>query len=186
MFLNRLHAPRSRRPQLRSALAREHRPDVLGRLSEIVDARDGVFYAAASKVLDWKASDGMRDIFGAGAGDVWLVRGSRLACWLLDTRPAFLVEHNLRSGSELAENPVCRDFFAPARAWLAGGHGPALADGRNGRSGNQRRFDELRPHLVRAALMSARLRRDRAKADAADRQPAALSITKSVAKIDTA
>ena len=152
-------------------------PRILDDLSGIADARGGVFFAANTRVLNWTASAPLLDTFTAYVNDGWLRRCTRRACWLTETRPSFLVEHDIWTTEELEANPVYRDFLRPqGLGWSAGmalplpsgdrvvftlereyGRGPVEA-------ARIAALNALRPHLARAALLAARMRLQAAEA----------------------
>ncbi len=157
----------------------EHWPAVLDDLAGIAGARGGVFFAANTSMLNWAASAGLVETFSSYLGDGWLKRCTRRACWLLETRPGFLVEHDIWTPGELADNPVYRDFLRPRGLGWSAGMAIPLPTGdkvvftleKDYAAGPVEqasidRLDTLRPHLARSALMAARLQLDRAKASA--------------------
>ena len=147
---------------------------VLDELARGAGARGGVFFAADRRVLNWTASDNLRETFGSYVGDGWLQRCTRRARWLTETRPSFLVEHDLWTDEELDQNPIYRDFLRPlGLGWSAGmalplptGDRIVFSFEREYASGPMtgdaiQRLNQMRPHLARSALVAARLRLER-------------------------
>ena len=160
-----------------SAFVPDAWPGVLDGLATIAEARGGVFFAANQRVLNWTASDALREIFTAYVTEGWLRRCTRRACWLCETRPGFLVEHDVWTPAELDDNPIYRDFLRPRGLGWSAGMALPLPTGdtvvfslerefANGpvNAASLSRLDALRPHLARSAMMAARLHLERASA----------------------
>jgi DNA-binding CsgD family transcriptional regulator len=151
-------------------------PGILDALSNIAGARGGVLFAAHSKVLNWTASANLADTFKSYVVDGWLRRCTRRACLLTHTHPGFLVEHDLWKQEELESNPIYRDFLLPRGLGWSAGTALTMPTGDNIVFSLERDFakgpvererigvlDQLRPHLARSALVSARLRLEHAR-----------------------
>jgi DNA-binding CsgD family transcriptional regulator len=104
------------------------------------------------------------------------MRGSRLNRLFGARHAGFLSEYDLFTAEELDNDPVYRDFFRPRSfGWQATTGVPLptgdwfiFSVGRHNSRGPVepafiRQLDALRPHLARSALMSARLRLERAR-----------------------
>lgn len=151
-------------------------PAVLDELALIAEARGGLFFATNAKVINWTASANLREDFGTYVIDGWIMRCTRRARWFSNVHPRFLVEHDIWTDEELDTNPIYRDFLRPrGLGWSAGtaislptGDQLVLSLERDYRRGpveqaGVEKLDELRPHLARSALVSARLQLSRAK-----------------------
>lgn len=154
-------------------------PAVLDELAQIADARGGLLFAATTKVLSWTASASLQNNMAWFAKTDLLARGQRGRRLCAARHAGFLTEHDIYADpdKELGADP----FYYEA-LWPAGlGWGAATAiclptgdtlylnlerDRIRGpvESAIVQQLDELRPHLARAALMSARLQMERARA----------------------
>jgi DNA-binding CsgD family transcriptional regulator len=152
-------------------------PGVLDELGRIAGARGGVLLAANAHILNWTASPCLSGDFQKYVVDGLLVRCERRRRWFASPHQGFLIEHDIWSDQELEAIPAYRDFLRPrGLGWSAA---TAICMPTNDRilfsverdyvRGPVERaaveaLDELRPHLVRSALMSARLQFERARA----------------------
>jgi len=94
-----------------SAFIPELWPGVLDELSGVVNARGGalVIFAAQAGVLEWTATEGIRDVLRDFVAYKWLMRGGRISLGVQHNE--FLTEHS--SDEDLSAQPMCRDFFYP-------------------------------------------------------------------------
>ena len=153
-------------------------PGVLDELAKIADARGGVLFAAKSKIdLRWTASAVLSDDFNEYVVSGMLARCVRRTRWFAAVHSGFLVEHDIWTAEELNSISIYRDFLRPrGLGWAAGtaiclptGDSIVLSIERDYERGPVKlavvhRLNALRPHLVRSALMSARLHFERARA----------------------
>jgi DNA-binding CsgD family transcriptional regulator len=151
-------------------------PSVLDELAQITDARGGLLFSSR-KVLYWTASDTIRDVFEAYVNEGWFMRCPRRPCLMSQTQPSFFVEQDFWSEEQIeAEHAIYRDFFRPRGLGWSAGTGLQVPTGdsivfsveRAYESGPFERgqietLNELRPHLARSALVSARLGLQRAQ-----------------------
>jgi DNA-binding CsgD family transcriptional regulator len=153
-------------------------PRVLDELAQIADTMGGVLILTDNtKVLKWVASPIFNDGMEAYIRDGWFARGRGARSRLFAARHAgFLTEYDLATDEELDANPYYRDFRRPSGlGWCAATAVPLptadmllLTLHRQYARGPVERaivnqLDELRPHLARSALMSARLQLERAR-----------------------
>ena len=151
-------------------------PGVLDQLAEITDARGGLLFSARDRVLNWTASASLDDIFRSYVTDGWFARCTRRVCLMGQAQPAFFVEHDFWTADQIDSNPIYRDFFRPHGLGWSAGTGLRMPTGDNivfsvereyGRGPIEKervdRLNELRPHLARSALVTARLGLQRAK-----------------------
>ncbi len=151
-------------------------PRVLDELAQIADALGGVILTANTKVLKWVASPGMQEPTETYIRDGWLWRGQRTPRLFAARHAGFLTEHDLATDEEIDADPFYRDWARPnGFGWCAVTalslptadrlvidverkyvRGPVEREIVN-------RLDELRPHLARSALLSARLQLERAR-----------------------
>lgn len=154
-------------------------PGVLDKLGQIAEARGGVLFAANGQILNWTSSPSLHEDFRTYVVDGLLVRCARRSRWFSSTHQGFLIEHDIWTDQELETIPAYRDFLRPrGLGWSAAtaicmptGDHLMFSVERNYKRGPVEReivqtLDELRPHLARSALMSARLLFERARAAA--------------------
>jgi DNA-binding CsgD family transcriptional regulator len=152
-------------------------PQALDRLATLADAVGGHLIASDRDVLRWTASEflcrGMERISRTD-----LLRTGERVTRLAGARHAgFLTEHDLYRDGEIVNDPTYSDFLLPLGLGCAAGTAIELPTGttllftveRLSRRGPVeppviRQLDALRPHLARSALMSARLKLERARA----------------------
>jgi DNA-binding CsgD family transcriptional regulator len=151
-------------------------PGVLRDLGQIIDAPQGAIYILNRAGTHWTVSPDAREHAQKAVNEGWLGRG-QFAARLFGARHAgFLVEYDVFTPDELEVEPIYRDFMRPVGlGWGAGtvfpmptGEKIFLALNRLYERGPVERafvqkLDELRPHLARSALMSARLQLERAR-----------------------
>ncbi|QBR71909.1 helix-turn-helix transcriptional regulator [Beijerinckiaceae bacterium] len=154
-------------------------PGVLDELAQIVDGWGGAFVIANANVgvVGWTASTEVYEDAATYVSEGWIMRGSRLNRLFGARHAGFLSEYDLFTAEELDSDPVYRDFFRPRSFGWQATTGVPLPTGdwfifsvgrHNSRGPVEPAFiqqlDVLRPHLARSALMSARLRLERARA----------------------
>ena len=150
-------------------------PGVLDELAQIAKARGGVLFTANTEVLKWTASASLREKFAIYVRDGWLLRGQRRDRVFGARHAGFLVEYDIYTDRELDVDPVYRDFLRPDGFGWAAGTAISLPTGDMFIISLERKYargpveraeveqlDELRPHLARSALLSARLQLERA------------------------
>lgn len=150
-------------------------PAVLDDLAELTDSRGGLLFSARDRVLNWTASENLGDIFRSYIEDGWFPRCTRRVCLFGQSQPGFFVEHDFWTADQLDNNPIYRDFFRPRGLGWSAGTGLQMPTGDRVVFSIEReysrgpiekarvdRLNELRPHLARSALVSARLGLQRA------------------------
>ncbi len=148
----------------------EQWPGVLDDLARLVNASGGLLFAVRDKVLNWTASSNLNGVFQSYVNDGWFARCDRRVCLFSRNAPTFLVEHDFWTTPQIDANPIYRDFFRPHGLGWSAGTGLMMPTGDNIVFSVERAFEagpiqkeqvdllnELRPHLARAALTSARL-----------------------------
>jgi hypothetical protein len=148
-----------------SSFVPEHWPGVLDELGRTAEATGGSLFITNAKVQYWTASAGIRERAGRMVNEGWFWRGQFAARALAARHAGFLTE------------PVYRDFWRPqGLGWAVGtvipiptGENVIFVMTRRTERGPVERavvqkLDELRPHLARSALLSARLQLERARA----------------------
>lgn len=150
-------------------------PSVLDELADLTDARGGLLFSAR-KQLCWTASESVHDTFEEYFGDGWFERCSRRVCSMNTAKASFFVEQDFWSEEQLKEDPMYRDLFRPHGLGWSTWTGLRMPTGDEIVVSIERAFERgpiepehverlnvLRPHLVRAALVTARLGLQRAK-----------------------
>jgi DNA-binding CsgD family transcriptional regulator len=151
-------------------------PGVLHDLAQIIDAPGGSLYILNPEGTQWTVSPSPSEAAQRAVNEGWLGRG-QFAARLFGARHAgFLVEYDTFTPDELEIEPIYRDFMRPAGfGWGAGTvfllptcEKIFLALNRRYERGPVERafvemLDDLRPHLARSVLMSARLQLERAR-----------------------
>ncbi|MDO9560763.1 MAG: helix-turn-helix transcriptional regulator, partial [Bradyrhizobium sp.] len=150
-------------------------PGVLDELAQLTDSRGGLLFSARDRVLTWTASANLNEIFRSYVEDGWFKRCPRRICLFGRTLPAFFVEHDFWTQEQLDNDPIYRDFFRPHGLGWSAGTGLQLPTGDHIVFSIERDHDrgpiekervealnQLRSHLARSALVSARLGLQRA------------------------
>jgi DNA-binding CsgD family transcriptional regulator len=152
-------------------------PGVLKELAQIAEARGGMFFTVNVQGIPyWTASTGVYEDCASYVSDQWYQHDQKRARIVRTSHAGFLTELDLFSAEELKNDPTYRDFLRPrSLGWQATMGVPlptrdwiVFTLGRDNSRGPVespfiRRLDELRPHLARSALMSARLQLERAR-----------------------
>ena len=151
-------------------------PGVLDELAQLADSAGGSLYVSGADLTVWTASPNARERAENAVKGGFVQRGQVLVRFMAARHSGFLTESDLLTSDEIAREPIFRDFWRPVGVgsviatafalptketlvlmftrWLDRGPAErAIVD----------RLDELRPHLARSALMSARLQLERAR-----------------------
>lgn len=150
-------------------------PDVLDELATITESTGGMLFSAR-KAVNWTASENVYDAFETYVNDGWLGKCPRRMCMIEKSQPTFFVEQDFWNEEELANNPFYRDFFHPRGLGWSAGTLLQMPTGDNIVFSIERQLDQgpierhhvdrlnqLRPHLLRSAFVSARLGLQRAQ-----------------------
>ena len=150
--------------------------DVINRISLRAGCDGGVLFAAGRDGVRWLASDCIAPFITQSLNDGWMNRNSRLSKALSVDHAGFIVDHDLYTDAELDADPFYAYFRSKGYGWCTGivlptpsgdtivfnwerrfEHGPVART-------TAQALDPLRPHLARAAVLSARLNLERARA----------------------
>jgi DNA-binding CsgD family transcriptional regulator len=151
-------------------------PNVLEALGELSRVAGTVLFAVRGETAHWTASPGLEDMSRGYFEGGYPGNDDRTARLLAYDHPGFVTDLDVFTREEWEADPIRREFFVPRGfGWgVATGikvptgdllifHGERrLEDGPVEREAVQR-LDALRPHLARAALMSARIAFERAQ-----------------------
>jgi hypothetical protein len=151
-------------------------PSVLDELGRVVEAPGGSLFITKADVQYWTASPIIRERAGRMVSEGWFWRGQLVSRAFAARHAGFLTEVDLFTPEELEQDPLYRDFWRPhGFGWLTGtaipiptGENVSIVLARRTERGPVERafvqkLNELRPHLARSALMSARLQLERAR-----------------------
>jgi DNA-binding CsgD family transcriptional regulator len=161
------------------AIVPELWPGVLADLAKLADASGGTIFAANAiqGIVRWSASPTLHDKMAAYVAGGWYLADRRRERVVAARHAGFLTEESLFSAEELESDPTIQGFYrrhgigrtAITMIMLPTGDGLALSVERDMARGPVesdivRQLDDLRPHLARSALLSARLQLERARA----------------------
>ena len=153
-------------------------PVALNKIGKLAGARGGLLFAVNADVgvLRWLPSEGLRRELETYIAGGWLERDRRRDRVIQARHAGFLADHLVYTKEEISEDPVYRDFLRPlGLGWAAAtAISPCTGDSlffsverdyANGpiEAKTIQRLDELRPHLARSAMISARLDLERAR-----------------------
>jgi DNA-binding CsgD family transcriptional regulator len=151
-------------------------PGVLDELGRVAEAPGGSLFITKAKVQYWTASPIIRERAGRMVNEGWFWRGQLVSRSVAARHAGFLTGLDLFTPDEWDQEPLIRGFWRPQGiGWLAGTVLPIptgenvlfILTRRTDRGPFERavvqKLDELRPHLARSALLSARLQLERAR-----------------------
>jgi len=155
-------------------------PLALGEMSAAADGAGGLLFVANAEQMRWTASPDIHDLFIEFLRDGWAAINPRMPRMTARNHAGFLRDNDCFTDEELDRDPVYTGFWRKrGLGWNAGtllssvsgdsmvfSFEKAYAKGPVERSAIEF-LDSLRPHLARAALLSARLGLQRAEALAA-------------------
>jgi DNA-binding CsgD family transcriptional regulator len=151
-------------------------PGVLDELEKLVDGSGGSLFISKADIEYWTASPGAHNRAGRGVQEGLFRRGQHISRLFAARYAGFLTELDLGTLDELDREPIYRDFWRPLGIGWSAATAIPIPTGENAiicltrrteRGPVERSFvqklDELRPHLARSVLMSARLQLERAR-----------------------
>jgi DNA-binding CsgD family transcriptional regulator len=152
-------------------------PEVLRDASKLSGSAGASLFVAHSDVSAWTASRNAHDVTQRFISEGWYWRGRLMSRVHGSTHPGFLRDLDICSPEELDEEPIYRDFwrriglgFGTTTAFaLPTGESVSVILSRLASDGPVeaaaiRTLDALRPHLARTAILSARMKLERARA----------------------
>ena len=162
-----------------AAVVPEKWPAVLDEMSAAADGAGGVLFTANANHVIGVTSPNLTSLFEEFVRDGWAEKNTRPVRLAAGNHPGFVSEYDLFTDEELDNDPVYRDFYRKhGLGWGTGtmvetpsGDSIIFSFERAYNKGpvpdaTVKQFDMLRPHLVRAALLSSRLGLERAVATA--------------------
>ncbi len=156
-------------------------PRVLSDLAALAHARAGFLFISNNDIHHWTSSTdsgfaALQPLVASG----WVARCERFKRLLAVRHGGFLTEHDIYAPEELKDDPFYRDILYPRGLGWAAGTTVPMPTGDTFSLSLEREYargpveptaigalDELRPHIARSALMSARLQLERARAASA-------------------
>lgn len=162
-----------------ASFAPEKWPELLADLSQAVDGKGGCLFTLTRGAAAHVGSEAIAADLEEFMRDGWVTINTRTTRAEALAHPGFLTDLDLYSVSELATEPIYRDFLHPRDlGWAAGTLIPlptgdllAFSVERSTARGPFERahveaLDRLRPHIVRAAVVCTRIGLDKAQAGA--------------------
>lgn len=160
-----------------AAVVPEKWPSVLDEMSVAADGAGAVLFTANASHVIGITSPNLTEVFAEFVRDGWAEKNTRPVRLAAANYPGFVREQDVFTDQELDNDPVYRDFYRKrGLGWATG----TMVEAPSGDSivfsferafnkgpipvATVKQFDQLRPHLVRAALLSSRLGRERAVA----------------------
>jgi DNA-binding CsgD family transcriptional regulator len=154
-------------------------PEVLKETSKLSGSAGASLFVAKSDVSVWTASRTAHQVTERFISEGWYWRGALMSKVHASTHQGFLRDYDICAPDELEDEPIYRDFwrkiglgFGTATAFaLPTGESVSVILSRFAADGpvsteTIRALDALRPHLARTAILSARMRLERARAAA--------------------
>jgi DNA-binding CsgD family transcriptional regulator len=152
-------------------------PAVLDRLAQIAGAQGTVLIAADLESHRWINSESLDQVMADFASGGWASAGQRTAKLLGARHAGFIREEDVYTAEELEQDVLIQQFLRPRGLGWGVATACPLSTGDTLIFSIERRYadgpvphaatgilDTLRPHLGRAALVSARLKLERARA----------------------
>src|SRR6516165_2688189 len=159
-----------------SCFAPETWPGVLDEIGRSADTTGATLIVCKDDVLRWVASPEPRERAEKFVNEGWLWRGQIIAKLFALRIPGFLIDVEFFTPQELDQEPIYRHVWRPEGVgWgmataipiPTGENVTFILSRRTERGPFERasadRLDELRPHLARSVLISARLQLERAR-----------------------
>lgn len=156
-------------------------PRLLGNLAALAHARAGFLFVSNNDIHHWTSSTeigvaALQPLVESG----WVARCERFKRFSAVRHNGFLTERDIYAAEELESDPFYRDILYPRGLGWAAGTAVPLPTGDTFSISLEREYargpvepsainllDELRPHIARSALMSARLHLEQARAASA-------------------
>jgi DNA-binding CsgD family transcriptional regulator len=159
-----------------SCFAPETWPDVLDEIGRIADTAGASLFVSKDNVMHCVASPEPRQRAEKIVKEGWLWRGTIIGRLFAQRHAGFLIDVEFFTPEELDSEPIYRDVWRPqgvgwgmatAIPMPTGENAMFVLSRRTERGPFERasadRLDELRPHLARSVLISARLQLERAR-----------------------
>jgi DNA-binding CsgD family transcriptional regulator len=159
-----------------SCFAPETWPDVLDEIGRIGDTSGASLIVSKDDVLHWVASPEPRERAERFVKEGWLWRGQIIKKLFALRISGFLIDVEFFTPEELDREPIYREVWRPQGVGWGMATAIPLPTGENAtfilsrrmergpfERASADRLDELRPHLARSVLISARLQLERAR-----------------------
>ena len=154
----------------------ERWPVLLERLAQTYGSKGCILMASVDADVRWLTSPGIQQIMQDFIDEGWMERNSRTGRLLAHAPHGFATDSDYHSEEDLNALPMYVDFLRPrgieagAATLIPGANGDGIILTFEGLGAHHEAraalpaLDLLRPHLARAATLSARLQLDRARA----------------------
>ncbi len=159
-----------------SCFAPETWPDVLDEIGRIANTAGASLIISKDDVLHWVASPEPRERAERFVNEGWLWRGQIVARLFALRIPGFVIDVEVLTPEELDREPIYRELWRPEGVGWGMATAIPMPTGENAtfilsrqmergpfERASADRLDELRPHLARSVLISARLQLERAR-----------------------
>jgi hypothetical protein len=159
-----------------SCFAPETWPDVLDEMGRIADTAGASLFVSKDNVLHCVASPEPRERAERVVKEGWLWRGQIVARLFALRIPGFLIDVEFFTPEELESEPIYREVWRPQGVGWGMATAIPIPTGENAtfilsrrmelgpfERASAERLNELRPHLARSVLISARLQLERAR-----------------------
>jgi len=159
-----------------SCFAPDTWPDVLDEIGRIAGTAGASLIVSKDDVLHWVASPEPRERAERFVKEGWLWRGQIVARLFALRIPGFVIDVEFFTAEELDREPIYREVWRPEGVGWGMATAIPMPTGENAtfilsrrtelgpfERASADRLDELRPHLARSVLISARLQLERAR-----------------------
>jgi DNA-binding CsgD family transcriptional regulator len=159
-----------------SCFAPEIWPDVLDELGRVAGTSGASLFVSKGDAVHWVASPEPRLRAETIVREGWLWRGTIIARLFAQRHAGFLIDVEYLTPEELDREPIYRDLWRPKGVGWGMGTAVSIPTGEKAtfilsrrmergpfERASANRLDELRPHLARSVMISARLRLERAR-----------------------
>ena len=159
-----------------SCFAPEIWPEVLGEMGRIGGSSGASLFVSRNDVLHWVASPEPRARAEQIVKEGWLWRGTIIGRLFAQRHAGFLIDVEYLTPEELDQEPIYRDLWRPRGVGWGMATAIPIPTGENAtfvlsrpteqgpfERASANRLDELRPHLARSVMISARLQLERAR-----------------------
>ena len=162
-----------------AAIIPDQWPEVLSDIARATEARGGVLFSVTDATSSWTSSAGVRDLMSEFVTSGWVAKNPRMEIGFrreLHLQPRFVVEADFFDDRDLSEMEIYRDFYLPIGLGHSAGtvaslpHGDMLCfsferdyDRGPFSDAERRSLDGIRPHLMRASMLTARLGMERVR-----------------------
>lgn len=162
-----------------AAIVPERWPEVLAHLTHASGARGGVLFSLSDVGSTWVACPGLHDMMAEFVSSGWAANNTRMEIGLrkgLHLQPRFVTEAEYYDDGDVSGETIYQEFFIPKGVGRSAGTIATLPHGDMLCFNFERQYelgpfsddarhllDSLRPHLMRASMLTARLGMERVR-----------------------